>query len=100
MSSKRINISNVKFSGKASRDAAGTEKLTEGVPLAKLIKRRFQEVDELVMLTHPRSVGSESFRRLKTVLLNDLLPPPDSPLDDLNRLRPEKKLAVADGEKK
>lgn len=52
------------------------EKITAGVPLAKLIKRKLISVPEIVMLHHGRSVAAEKFRRLKTVLVND---PDNSP---------------------
>lgn len=45
-------------------------KLTAGVPLAKLIKRKFHG-PEIVMVGTPRSVAAERFRRLKTLLNND-----------------------------
>lgn len=54
-------------SGMNERD----DEVTSGVPLAKLIKRKLAAVPELVMLTQPRSVGAEKFRRLKTVLSNE-----------------------------
>ncbi len=41
-------------------------KLTEGVPLAKLVKREMIAHPELVMLSQPRSIFAERFRRLKT----------------------------------
>ena len=41
-------------------------KLTEGVPLAKLVKREMVHKAELVMLSQPRSIFAERFRRLKT----------------------------------
>lgn len=46
------------------------EPLAVGVPLAMLIKRRLIEQPELVVLTEPRSMGAERFRRLCTVLVN------------------------------
>ncbi len=45
-------------------------KITEGVPLAKLIKRRLAADPELVMLSQSRSIAAEKFRRLKTILTN------------------------------
>lgn len=74
MESKRGTLSHVKFSGKASKEESKPlegGKLTAGVPLAKLIKRRLSDAPELVMLNDPHSVGAEKFRRLKTVLLHD-----------------------------
>ena len=44
------------------------EKLTAGVPLAKMIRRKLAKVPELVMLTASRSLVAEKFRRLKTTL--------------------------------
>ena len=44
------------------------EKLTAGVPLAKVIPRKLEAVPELVMLTDKRSMAAEEFRRLKTML--------------------------------
>jgi capsular exopolysaccharide synthesis family protein len=51
--------------------ARGSEMITAGVPLAKLIKRKVAETPELVMLSRVRSMAAEKFRRLKTVLYND-----------------------------
>lgn len=51
-------------------DRPAEGKLTAGVPLAKLIKRKLAEAPELVMLTKTRSVGAEKFRRLRTILAN------------------------------
>ena len=48
--------------------ARTAEKLTAGVPLAKLIRRKLALVPELVMLTDSRSLVAEKFRRLKTIL--------------------------------
>jgi capsular exopolysaccharide synthesis family protein len=44
------------------------DKVAIGVPLAKLIKRELLKAPELVMLTEPRSVAAERYRRLKTSL--------------------------------
>ena len=44
------------------------EKLTAGVPLAKLIRRKLATDPELVMLTDSRSLAAEKFRRLRTIL--------------------------------
>jgi capsular exopolysaccharide synthesis family protein len=56
-------------SGAAER-AESTKKVTEGVPLVKLIKRKLATDPELVMLSEPRSVAAEKIRRLKTILAN------------------------------
>jgi len=47
------------------------EKLTAGVPLTQLIKRRLNDEPEIVMLSKSRSPAAEKFRRLKTVLANE-----------------------------
>jgi capsular exopolysaccharide synthesis family protein len=52
------------------RSGARPNKFTEGVPLVKLIKRRFVDDPEIVMLSKVRSVAAEKFRRLKTMLAN------------------------------
>ena len=44
------------------------EKITAGVPLAKVIQRKLARVPELAVLTQSRSLVAEKFRRLKTVL--------------------------------
>jgi len=46
------------------------EKMAEGVPLAMIIKREMKVFPELVMLSQPRSVYAERFRRLKTNLVH------------------------------
>ncbi len=80
MSSKRSEIPKIWFPGKSAKSDAdsGTAdgKLTAGVPLAKLIKRRLSDDPELMMLNQARSVGAEKFRRLKTILLNEADPVP------------------------
>jgi capsular exopolysaccharide synthesis family protein len=66
-------FSQVRFAGKAALPPVGPEregKLTAGVPLPRLIKRRLADLPELVMHTQSRGVGAERFRRLKTVLQN------------------------------
>jgi capsular exopolysaccharide synthesis family protein len=71
MNTKRGTLSHVRFSGKASEPKAPHlegGKLTAGVPLPKLIKRRLISSPELVMLADHRSVTAEKFRRLKTML--------------------------------
>ena len=62
----------MKLGGKASGDEPirRGDKITAGVPLVKLIKRKLAETAELVMLGRTRSVAAEQFRRLKTVLVN------------------------------
>jgi len=42
--------------------------IAQGVPLARLIKRELVPAPELVMLSQPRSIHAERFRRLKTTL--------------------------------
>jgi len=44
--------------------------VTSGVPLVKLIKRRLLPAPEIVLLSNPRSLAAEKFRRLRTVLAN------------------------------
>ncbi len=51
-------------------------KLTAGVPLAKLIKRKLVSNSGIVMTSSVRSAPAESFRRLKTSLLNRGEDPP------------------------
>jgi len=46
------------------------DKFAEGVPLAMIIKREIEIGPELVVLSDPRSVQAESFRRLKTKLVH------------------------------
>lgn len=46
------------------------DKFAEGVPLAMIIKREINVGPELVMLSEPRSVHAERFRRLKTTLVH------------------------------
>ncbi len=80
MSSKRSEIPKIWFPGKGPNPESDSEttdgKLTAGVPLAKLIKRRLSDDPELMMLNQARSVGAEKFRRLKTILLNEADPVP------------------------
>ena len=47
------------------------QRVTFGVPLVRLVKREIREDAELVLLSQPRSVIAEKFRRLKTTLVND-----------------------------
>jgi receptor protein-tyrosine kinase/non-specific protein-tyrosine kinase len=54
-----------------AREAKPGEKLTDGVPLAKLIKRELNDKPEIVMLSKSRSLAAEKFRRLKTTLANE-----------------------------
>lgn len=70
MSGER-SLSDVRFGGQAAPAVPAEGKLTAGVPLAKLIKRKLVASPELVMLDQHRSVAAEKFRRLKTVLLHD-----------------------------
>jgi capsular exopolysaccharide synthesis family protein len=74
MKYKRDNLSHVRFSGQAAEpdrpEPLQRGKLTAGVPLPKLIKRRLADAPELVMLGRTRGVAVEKFRRLKTVLLH------------------------------
>ncbi len=53
------------------REGVSRDKLSVGVPLAKLIKRKLIKSPELVLLHDTRSVAAEKFRRLKTVLANE-----------------------------
>jgi capsular exopolysaccharide synthesis family protein len=71
MNSRFGSVFHIRNSVRARATAAGDEKLTAGVPLAKLIKRKLNDAPEIVMLSKPRSVGAEKFRRLKTVLTNE-----------------------------
>jgi capsular exopolysaccharide synthesis family protein len=73
MSNGRDTFTNFSFPKPGSRGPR--EKLTAGVPLAKLIKRKLAAAPELVMTNSSRSAAAERFRRLKTVLLNDPEPP-------------------------
>lgn len=50
------------------KPASKERALAEGVPLPKLIKRELEERAEIVMVSQPRSVFAERFRRLKTKL--------------------------------
>ena len=67
---RKDNIWHVKFWAKQSQEAREQtpRKVTAGVPLPRLIKRRLTDVTDLVMLNDPSSVAAERFRRLKTVL--------------------------------
>ena len=63
----------VPFPGRTapSRPSSGdSARVAEGVPLAKLIKRKLLPRPELVMLSEKRSVWAERFHRLRTVLVN------------------------------
>lgn len=59
-----------RFWGKRSDEALRRtdDKLTAGVPLPKLIKRRLIDAPEIVLLSRPRSLGAERFRRLRSQL--------------------------------
>ena len=46
------------------------QRVTFGVPLVRLVKRKAKEVPELAILTQPRTVIAEKFRRLKTMIVN------------------------------
>ena len=46
------------------------KRFAEGVPLAMIIKREIKIGPELVVLSEPRSVHAERFRRLKTTLVH------------------------------
>lgn len=46
------------------------KKAAEGVPLAMIIKREIKESPAVVMISQPRSVYAEKFRRLKTTLVH------------------------------
>lgn len=48
----------------------GPARVTEGVPLVKLIKRSIHPDPALVMLGHGHSMAAEKIRRLKTILAN------------------------------
>lgn len=54
----------------SGRSATRSGRIAEGVPLSKLIKREIAEIPELVMLSQPRSLSAERFRRLKTTLVH------------------------------
>ncbi|HXV75509.1 MAG TPA: hypothetical protein VD788_04260, partial [Candidatus Polarisedimenticolaceae bacterium] len=71
MSREPFNIGS-RFRGARDREARrlGTKKVVEGVPLAKLIRRRLVDRPEIVMVAAPRSIHAEKFRRLKTTLTN------------------------------
>jgi capsular exopolysaccharide synthesis family protein len=73
MNSGPGGVSRLKLGGQADPEdrKVSSEKITAGVPLVKLIKRRMVEVPELVMLNRARSVAAEQFRRLKTLLVNE-----------------------------
>ena len=53
---------------KTLSDGAGP--VAEGVPLAKLIKRKLVARPELVMVSNKRSIWAERFHRLRTILVN------------------------------
>lgn len=61
-------LARLKSTGKAPSRSAPATKLTAGVPLAQVIKRRLVESPEIVMLAKRSSSGAEKFRRLKTML--------------------------------
>jgi capsular exopolysaccharide synthesis family protein len=46
------------------------DRLAVGVPLARIVPRTLQEAPEIAILSSPRSIAAEKFRRLKTVLSN------------------------------
>lgn len=48
----------------------GDKQVTFGVPLVRLVKRKMKPVPELVILSQPRTIIAEKFRRLKTMLAN------------------------------
>jgi capsular exopolysaccharide synthesis family protein len=56
-------------SGKGGADGTAA-RVTAGVPMARIVPRRIADIPEIVMLSQPRSIAAEKFRRLKTVLLN------------------------------
>ena len=66
----RLDGSSVKPSN-AGRSADPKQPATGG-PLGGLIPRRLVEHPELVMLSNPHSLAAEKFRRLKTLILNEL----------------------------
>jgi capsular exopolysaccharide synthesis family protein len=51
-------------------EPGGEKKVTAGVPLARLIKRKLTRSSDVVLLEKPRSVAAERFRRLRTLLAN------------------------------
>jgi receptor protein-tyrosine kinase/non-specific protein-tyrosine kinase len=61
--------------GKSDSEPAD-ERLSVGVPLARIVQRTLEQAPELVLLSQPRSVAAEKFRRLKTVLSNVADPGP------------------------
>lgn len=56
--------------GDPNRVVSRSGRIAEGVPLSRLIKSEISEIPELVMLSQPRSLSAERFRRLKTTLVN------------------------------
>jgi capsular exopolysaccharide synthesis family protein len=61
----------VKRPAEDQNGAEQNEKITAGVPLVKLIKRKIVKAPEVVMLNQAHSLAAERFRRLKTTLLNE-----------------------------
>jgi len=51
-------------------DGTPADQLTIGVPMARIVPRKILDAPEIVMLSQPRSIAAEKFRRLKTVLMN------------------------------
>lgn len=49
---------------------APDERLSVGVPMPRIVPRKIVDSPEIVMLSQPRSIAAERFRRLKTVLMN------------------------------
>jgi capsular exopolysaccharide synthesis family protein len=52
------------------KKSASEDRVTIGVPMARVVPRKILDAPELVMQSQPRSIAAEKFRRLKTVLLN------------------------------
>ena len=75
MDPKHKRVTPIRAVEKFAREGNGAdsepEKLTSGVPLVKLIKRKLINSPELVMLGAKHSVAAERFRRLKARLVNE-----------------------------
>jgi len=55
----------------SARQRHASGKIAEGVPLARLIPRKFRQAPEIVMLDGTRSPAAERFRRLRTLIHHD-----------------------------
>ena len=63
-------LMNAKPAG-SSASVAGKDSYVAGVPLARVIPRELEHGEEAVMLSAPRSLAAERFRRLSSVLEGD-----------------------------